>query len=175
MHTACRPVVALIVVAAAVAGCGKSSSSTHRPGELSTAEKIDNLCFHIVSQLNAARQQALYSPEPVRGEHSRRVGLALGEKYTLELTALKSAPVMVSIAREARAVPVPAFAHTSDASFVRALESGAVGFRTFARRLHDEAALANEFAHYAAASVAPARPALAACRATVETLKRRKS
>jgi hypothetical protein len=171
MRKARAPVVALITIAAVVAGCG--NSTTNRSGELSTADKIDNLCSDLVSQLNAAHYQAVQSVgKPYAENRTLQQNVATGEKYTLEQSAVKYAPVMLSVAREVRAVPVPSYARTSDRSFVAALETGAVGFRDFAKRLHGEPALSNETARYAAASVAPARPALAACHATALALQR---
>jgi hypothetical protein len=121
----------------AITGCGKTNlHPPRRAGELSTAEKIDNLCFDLVSQVRAAMSQAVEGRLPPVGDRGLREAISLGEKYSLEQGALKSAPVMLSILHEVREVPVPSSARASDAAFERALETGAVGFRAFAQRLH---------------------------------------
>jgi hypothetical protein len=158
----------------AITGCGKANlHAPRRAGELSTAEKIDNLCFDLVSQLKAAIYQAVQGGRPPVGGRGLQEEVSLGEKYSLEQGALSSAPLMLSILHEVQEVPVPSFARASDAAFERALETGAVGFRLFAQRLHGEPPHPREYAHYAAASVAPARPALTNCHETVGLLSRR--
>lgn len=155
----------------AITGCGKTNlHPSHRPGELTTAEKIDNLCFHLASQLRAAIYQAAEGGGPLVGERGLQEAVSIGEKYSLEQGALRSAPVMLSILREVREVPVPSFARASDAALEQALERGAVRFRAFAQRLHGEPPRPHEYVRYTVASVAPARPALAKCHETAVLL-----
>ena len=170
-----RLVIAIaLVVAVSVAGCGKSNATAHHHGELTTAEKIDNLCFNLGAQLKSAYFRA-GEGGPYAYNRSRQENLAIGEKRTLEQVAVKSAPVMLSIAREVRAVPVPSFVHPSITALVTKLEGGAAGYRRLATQVHGEPARPHELADTASAFAAPVRPAVAACRAAVLVLQRKHS
>jgi hypothetical protein len=75
----------------AISGCGKTNlHPPRRPGELSTAERIDDLCFDLASQLKAENYQAVESGRPPVGERGTQEAISIGEKYSLEQGALKT-------------------------------------------------------------------------------------